>query len=99
MNSNIFLMNGYGLYVWSAFIFTFLICFILFFKVKKSLNKVENDFKKEVKGSGKLQDLKDRRQFTSKKEIQRKQKERARYFQQVVSKEERTRVLSYQPSK
>ena len=46
-------------------------------------------FKKEVKGSGKLQDLKDRRQFTSKKEIQRKQKERARYFQQVVSKEER----------
>ncbi len=49
MNSNIFLMNGYGLYVWSAFIFTFLICFILFFKVKKSLNKVENDFKKEVK--------------------------------------------------
>jgi len=49
MNLNIFFMDGYGLYVWSAFIFTFLVCFILFFKTKKSLNKLENDFKEEVK--------------------------------------------------
>ena len=49
MNLNIFFMDGYGLYVWSAFIFTFLVCFVLFFKTKKSLNKLENDFKEEVK--------------------------------------------------
>tara|TARA_B100000427_G_C15341471_1_gene521364 strand:- start:501 stop:710 length:210 start_codon:yes stop_codon:yes gene_type:complete len=42
-------MNGYGLYVWSAFIFTFLVCLILFLKTKKSLNKVEKDFHEEVK--------------------------------------------------
>ena len=42
-------MDGYGLYVWSAFIFTFLVCFVLFFKTKKSLNKLENDYKEEVK--------------------------------------------------
>ena len=49
MNLNIFFMNGYGLYVWSAFIFTFLARFILFFKTRKSLKKLENDFKTEVK--------------------------------------------------
>ncbi len=49
MNSSIFFMNGYGLYVWSAFVFTFLVCFVLFFKTKKSLNKLENDYKEEVK--------------------------------------------------
>ena len=49
MNLNIFFMNGYGFYVLSAFVFTFLACFILFFKTRKSLKKLENDFKKEVK--------------------------------------------------
>tara|TARA_Y100000590_G_scaffold440069_1_gene564985 strand:- start:4398 stop:4628 length:231 start_codon:yes stop_codon:yes gene_type:complete len=49
MNLNIFFMDGYGLYVWSAFVFAFLVCFILFFKTKRSLNKLENDFKEEVK--------------------------------------------------
>tara|TARA_B100000029_G_scaffold195273_1_gene193397 strand:- start:3199 stop:3429 length:231 start_codon:yes stop_codon:yes gene_type:complete len=49
MNLNIFFMDGYGIYVWSAFVFTFLVCFILFFKTKRSLNKLENEFKEEVK--------------------------------------------------
>ena len=49
MNLNIFFMDGYGLYVWSAFVFAFLVCFVLFFKTKKSLNKLENEFKEEVK--------------------------------------------------
>ena len=49
MNLNILIMNGYGLYVWSAFIFTFLVCLILFLKTKKSLNKLEKDYKEEVK--------------------------------------------------
>ena len=49
MSINIFLMDGYGLYVWSAFIFTFFVCLILFLKTKKSLEKVEKEFKDEVK--------------------------------------------------
>ena len=49
MISELIYMNGYGLYVWSAFIFTFLVCLILFLKTKKSLNKVEKDFHEEVK--------------------------------------------------
>ena len=43
--------------------------------------------KKELKASGKLQKLKESREFTSKKSIQREQKARARYFQQQASKE------------
>tara|TARA_Y100000817_G_C16592868_1_gene427207 strand:- start:375 stop:584 length:210 start_codon:yes stop_codon:yes gene_type:complete len=42
-------MGGYGLYVWSAFTFAFLICLYLFLKTKKSLNKLEKDYKEEVK--------------------------------------------------
>ncbi len=48
MSLNILSMGGYGLYVWSAFIFTFLVCFVLFLKTRKSLNKLERDFKEEV---------------------------------------------------
>ena len=48
MNLDFFLMGGYGLYVWSAFIFAFTVCLILFFKTKKSLNKIEKNFKEEV---------------------------------------------------
>ena len=48
MNLDFFLMGGYGLYVWSAFIFAFIVCLILFFKTKKSLNKIEKNFKEEV---------------------------------------------------
>tara|TARA_B100000945_G_scaffold270242_1_gene231462 strand:+ start:650 stop:880 length:231 start_codon:yes stop_codon:yes gene_type:complete len=48
MNLNIFLMDGYGMYVWSAFAFTFLVCLILYFKTRKSLRKLERDFKEEV---------------------------------------------------
>ena len=49
MSLDFFSMGGYGLYVWSAFIFAFLICLLVFLKTKKSLNKVEKDFKEEVK--------------------------------------------------
>ena len=48
MNLDIFTMDGYGLYVWSAFLFTFLVCYILFFLTKKSLNKLEKDFQEEI---------------------------------------------------
>ena len=49
MNLKFFLMNGYGLYVWSAFLFTFFACLFLFLKTKKSLEKVEKKYKYEVK--------------------------------------------------
>ena len=48
MINEIFFMDGYGLYVWSAFVFTFLVCLILYFKTRKSLRKLERDFKEEV---------------------------------------------------
>ena len=39
-----FLLNGYGKFVWPAFIFTFLSCFLLFIKTKKELKKQEEIF-------------------------------------------------------
>ena len=50
MNLNVFLMNGYGTYVWSSFLLTFLICLFLFLKTKKTLKKLEKDFIKETQG-------------------------------------------------
>ena len=60
MNLDIFLMNGYGIYVWSSFLFTFLICLFLFLKTKKSLIKLEKDFIKETQSLSyeQLEDLK-----------------------------------------
>ncbi len=63
MNLNVFLMGGYGLYVWTAFAFTFLVCLILYFKTRKSLDKVERDFKEEVEklSAEQIDDLKARK--------------------------------------
>ena len=50
MSLEIFLFNGYGYFVWPAFIFTFLSCFFLYLKTKWELQKQEkiymNEFKK-----------------------------------------------------
>ena len=48
MNFDIFFMSGYGIYVWSSFLFTFLICLFLFLKTRKTLEKLEKDFVKEA---------------------------------------------------
>ena len=48
MNLNFITMDGYGLYVWSSFIFTILICLYLFIKTRKTLKKLEKDFKIEA---------------------------------------------------
>ena len=37
MNLSILLLNGYGLFVWPAFLLTFLSCFLLYTKTKKEL--------------------------------------------------------------
>ena len=63
MNLNIFLMDGYGIYVWSAFIFTILICLGLFVRTKKILNKLEKEFILEIENlpQEKLKALKTRK--------------------------------------
>ena len=53
-------MNGYGIYVWSSFLLTFLVCLFLFLKTRKTLKKLEEDFIKETQNLSqeKLEDLK-----------------------------------------
>tara|TARA_B100002051_G_scaffold146375_1_gene138588 strand:- start:273 stop:500 length:228 start_codon:yes stop_codon:yes gene_type:complete len=48
MNLNVFLMNGYGIYVWSSFLLTLLVCLFLFLRTRKTLKKLEKDFIKET---------------------------------------------------
>ena len=40
-------MNGYGIFVWSSFIITFL-CAIVYYKTSKTLKKYEKEFAKEI---------------------------------------------------
>ena len=47
INSLIF-MNGYGIFVWSSFIITFLVCAIVYYKTSKTLKKYEKEFAKEI---------------------------------------------------
>ena len=60
MNLDAFLMNGYGIYVWSSFLLTFLVCLFLFLKTRKTLKKLEKDFVKEAENLSQqqLEDLK-----------------------------------------
>ena len=48
-------MNGYGVYVWSSFITTFVICLYFYLKTKKTLKKLEKDFIKEAESLSKLE--------------------------------------------
>tara|TARA_B100000029_G_C16985470_1_gene745366 strand:- start:243 stop:470 length:228 start_codon:yes stop_codon:yes gene_type:complete len=41
MNFELFILDGYGQFVWPAFIFTFVSCYILYSKTKKKLQKYE----------------------------------------------------------
>ncbi len=41
-------MNGYGIFVWSSFIITFLVCGIVYFKTRRTLKKYEKEFAKEI---------------------------------------------------
>jgi len=51
MNLDLFILGGYGQFVWPAFIFTFVICFYLYLKTKKELQKQEKLFLKEFNQS------------------------------------------------
>ena len=43
------ILDGYGQFVWSAFVFTFVSCFILYIKTRKEFQKHEKMFLKEFK--------------------------------------------------
>ena len=49
MNLELLLLGGYGQFVWPAFIFTFVSCFLLYIKTKKELKKQEKVFLVEFK--------------------------------------------------
>ena len=49
MISNLILMNGHGIFVWSSFLLTFLVCAIVYFRTLKTLKKYEKEFAKEIK--------------------------------------------------
>ena len=48
MTQNLLSMNGYGLYVWSSFLITFLACTFVYYKAHKTLKKYEREFAKEI---------------------------------------------------
>ena len=41
-------MDGYGIFVWSSFVITFLVCGIFYYKTRKTLKKYEKEFAKEI---------------------------------------------------
>ena len=41
-------MNGYGVFVWSSFVITFIVCGLVYFKTLKTLKKYEKEFAKEI---------------------------------------------------
>ena len=49
MNLEFLILGGYGQFVWPAFIFTFVSCYVLYIKTKKELQKQEKIFLKEFK--------------------------------------------------
>ena len=49
MDLEILTLGGYGLFVWPAFIFTFLICLVLYLKTRKEFKKQEKMFLNEFK--------------------------------------------------
>ena len=60
MDIELLVLNGYGQFVWSAFIFTFVSCFLLYLKTKKELKKQEKMFLIEFKQTpvAKIEDAK-----------------------------------------
>ena len=49
MDLNFLLLNGYGMFVWPAFLFTFISCLSVYIKTKRELQQLENIYLKEFK--------------------------------------------------
>ena len=48
MIQNLIFMNGYGVFVWSSFVITFIVCGLFYYKTRKTLKKYEKEFAKEI---------------------------------------------------
>ena len=49
MNLELFIMGGYGHFVWPAFMFTLISCFVFYLKTNKTFQKEEKIFLREFK--------------------------------------------------
>ena len=49
MDMELFILDGYGQFVWPAFMFTIVSCFFLYLKTKKEFHKQEKIYLKEFK--------------------------------------------------
>ena len=49
MNLELFILGGYGHFVWSAFMFTLVSCFVLYLRTSKTFQKEEKIFLREFK--------------------------------------------------
>tara|TARA_B100001013_G_scaffold166503_1_gene99788 strand:- start:209 stop:436 length:228 start_codon:yes stop_codon:yes gene_type:complete len=49
MNTEFLFLAGYGIFVWPAFIFAFVSCFLLYLKTKKDFKRQEKMFLIEFK--------------------------------------------------
>tara|TARA_Y100001936_G_C15630040_1_gene436066 strand:+ start:62 stop:295 length:234 start_codon:yes stop_codon:yes gene_type:complete len=48
MINEFFTMGGYGFYVWTSFLIVTLLCFLLYYRTRKTLKKYEKEFAKEL---------------------------------------------------
>ena len=48
MIDNLLLMNGYGVFVWSSFALTFIVCAVVYYRTRKTLKKYEKEFANEI---------------------------------------------------
>ena len=55
MNLELFIMGGYGHFVWPAFMFTLISCFVFYLKTNKAFKKEEKIFLRNFK---KIQEIK-----------------------------------------
>ena len=69
MNTELFILNGYGQFVWPAFIFTFVSCFSLYLKTKKEFQKQEKIYLKEFEQSQTIKIGMDKRKETKKQAL------------------------------
>ena len=49
MNLELFILGGYGHFVWPAFMFTLVSCFVLYLKTNKAFKKEEKIFLRDFK--------------------------------------------------
>ena len=64
-----FILNGYGQFVWPAFIFTFVSCFSLYLKTKKEFQKQERIYLREFEQSQTIKIETDKRKETKKQAL------------------------------